>query len=64
MRALAGRLAVAYADDCSNAGLARELRMTLLALEAVPDAEPEWDPVRELQLDEWNARKRERDSPA
>lgn len=62
MRALARRLADAYGEDTGNAGLARELRMTLLALEAVP-AEPEWDPIAELQKAEWDARRREREPP-
>jgi hypothetical protein len=59
MRRLAGRLAAAYAADPSNAALARELRATLQAI--VPEAEPEWDPIKELQLQAWESRKRERD---
>ena len=43
MRALAGRLAAAYAADTSNTALARELRVTLLAL-GPGDGMPEMDP--------------------
>jgi hypothetical protein len=40
LRALAGRLAGAYAADTSNVALARELRVTLLAIGA-PGGDPE-----------------------
>jgi hypothetical protein len=40
MRRLAGRLAASYRADTGNAALARELRMTLLAIKA-PDQDQE-----------------------
>ena len=46
MRRLAGRLAGAYAQDPSNAPLARELRATLLALPPDPDGP---DPLEEIR---------------
>jgi hypothetical protein len=61
LRALAARLADAYAEDPSNAAVARELRLTLLAID--PPAVAEWDPIQELQHAEWESRQRERDLP-
>jgi hypothetical protein len=46
LRALAGRLAAAYAADTSNAAIARELRATLLA---IPDGRDEFDPLTEIR---------------
>jgi hypothetical protein len=46
LRALAGRLAAAYAADTGNAALARELRATLLA---IPEARDEFDPLEALR---------------
>jgi hypothetical protein len=46
MRALAGRLAAAYAADTGNAAIARELRATLLA---IPEAREEFDPLAEIR---------------
>jgi hypothetical protein len=59
LRELAGRLTAAYQADTSNAALARELRMTLQAIE--PDTGPSWDPIAELQREEWEARRHERE---
>jgi hypothetical protein len=41
LAALAGRLSAAYAADTGNAALARELRMTLLAMQSRGGADPE-----------------------
>jgi len=46
LRDLAARLLQAYAADPGNANLAREARMTLLA---IPDAGGEADPLDELR---------------
>ena len=60
LRALAGRLAVAYADDPANAAIARELRLTLLAIEP-EEAEDPFDPIRMIQRAEWDSRQKERE---
>jgi hypothetical protein len=59
MRELAVRLTEAYEADPSNAVLAREVRLTLLAIE--PETGPEWDPIKELQKAEWESRRSERE---
>ena len=58
LRDLAVRLVAACQADPGNAPLARELRMTLQAIE--PDPEPQWDPIAALQKAEWDSRRHER----
>jgi hypothetical protein len=48
MRTLAGQLAAACAADPGNAAIARELRLTLLALADVPEP-PRWTVLDELR---------------
>jgi hypothetical protein len=48
LRALAARLAAAYDTDRGNTAIARELRLTLTALMALPGAGDESDPLAEL----------------
>lgn len=58
MRALAGQLAAACAADPGNAAVARELRLTLLALADVPEP-PKWTILDELRSREGRDRERE-----
>jgi hypothetical protein len=57
MRELAARLIAACQADPGNAPLARELRMTLLAIDPPPGGPDEIDM---LQLAEWQSRREDR----